>query len=207
MATCHISNTLVMELRSFNVERIWQSVVKCVIGEELGVNKENLIAHKKDIESMIDQIDMDDEGNCPLLKCNKRKDGEIWTPYLQIVEMLIRMGRKIGVITYEGSLTKFTSVHRKDEVYDFVKKNLKIERNKTTSGLRSTFQYEGEEYFADLSCVMFSGMECMIFKSANGNVTSWTELYYKCVDSVSEEELIKCVVEFIKEIKDGKEVR
>lgn len=45
-----------MELRSFNVERIWRSVVKCVIGEELGVNKENLIAHKKDIESMIDQI-------------------------------------------------------------------------------------------------------------------------------------------------------
>ena len=45
-----------MELRSFNVERIWRSVVKCVIGEDLGVNKENLIAHKKGIESMIDQI-------------------------------------------------------------------------------------------------------------------------------------------------------
>lgn len=56
LATCHISNILVMELRSFNVERIWRSVVKCVIGEDLGVNKENLIAHKKDIESMIDQI-------------------------------------------------------------------------------------------------------------------------------------------------------
>lgn len=196
-----------MELRSFNVEKIWKSVVKCVIGDEIGVDKNELAAHKKDIESMVDQIDMDDEGNCPLVRCNKRKDGETWTPYLQIVEMLIRMGRKIGVITYKGSLTKFTSVHRKDAVYDFVKKNLKIEHNNTTSGLRSTFQYEGEEYFADLSCVMFSGMECMIFKSANGNVTSWSELYYKCVDSVSEEELIKCVVEFIKEIKDGKEVR
>lgn len=207
MATCHISNTLVMELRSFNVERIWRSVVKCVLGEELGVNKENLIAHKKDIESMIDQIDMDDEGNCLLLKCNKRKDGEIWTPYLQIVEMLIRMGRKIGVITYEGSLTRFTSVHRKDVVYDFVKENLKIERDSMTGGLCSTFQYEGEEYFADLSCVMLSGMECMIFKSNNGNVTSWTELYCNYVDSVSENELIKCVVEFIKEIKYGKETK
>ena len=199
-----------MELRSFNVERIWQSVVKCVIGEELGVNKENLIAHKKDIESMIDQIDMDDEGNCPLLKCNRRKDGETWTPYLQIVEMLIRMGRKIGVITYEGSLTRFTSVHRKDVVYAFVKENLKIKRNSRTGGLCSTFQYEGEEYFADLSCVMlvgFSGMECMIFKSANGNVTSWTELYCKRVDSVSEKELIKCVAELIKEMKYGNEVR
>ena len=45
-----------MELRSFNVERIWRAVVKWVIGEDLGGNKENLIAHKKDIESMIDQI-------------------------------------------------------------------------------------------------------------------------------------------------------
>lgn len=196
-----------MELRSFNVEKIWRSVVKCVIDDEIGVNKNELDAHKKDIESMIDQIDMDDEGNCPLLKCNRRKDGETWTPYLQIVEMLIKMGRKVGAITYKGSLTKFTSVHRKDVVYDFVKENLKIERNKITSGLCSTFQYEGEEYFADLSCVMFIGMECMIFKSANGNVTSWTELYCKCVDSVSEKELIKCVVEFIKEMKYGKEVR
>ncbi len=196
-----------MELRSFNVIKIWRSVVKCVIDDEIGVDKNELAVHKKDIESMVDQIDMDDEGNCPLLKCNRRKDGETWTPYLQIVEMLIKMGRKIGVITYKGSLTRFTLVHRKDEVYDFVKKNLKIEHNKITSGLCSTFQYEGEEYFVDLSCVMFSGMECMIFKSANGKVTSWTELYYKCVDSVSEEELIKCVVEFIKEIKDGKEVR
>lgn len=196
-----------MELRSFNVEKIWRSVVKCVIGDEIGVDKKELAAHKEDIESMVDQIDMDDEGNCPLLKCNKRKDGETWTPYLQIVEMLIKMGRKVGVITYKGSLTKFTSVHRKDAVYDFVKENLKIERNKITSGLCSTFQYEGEEYFADLSCVMFSGMECMIFKSANGKVTSWDELYCKYVDSVSEKELIKCVVEFIKEIKHGKEVR
>lgn len=196
-----------MELRSFNVIKIWRSVVKCVIDDEIGVDKNELAVHKKDIESMVDQIDMDDEGNCPLLKCNRRKDGETWTPYLQIVEMLIKMGRKIGVITYKGSLTRFTLVHRKDEVCDFVKKNLKIEHNKITSGLCSTFQYEGEEYFVDLSCVMFSGMECMIFKSANGKVTSWTELYYKCVDSVSEEELIKCVVEFIKEIKDGKEVR
>ena len=45
-----------MELRSFNVERIWRSVVKCVIGEDLGVDKKELAAHKEDIESMIDQI-------------------------------------------------------------------------------------------------------------------------------------------------------
>ena len=47
----------------------------------------------------------------------------------------------------------------------------------------------------------------MIFKSSNGNVTDWTELYCKYVDSVSENELIKCVVEFIKEIKYGKETK
>lgn len=196
-----------MELRSFNVERIWSSVVKCVIGNEIGVDKKKLAEHRNDIESMVYQIDMDDDGNCPFVKCNRRKDGETWTPYLQIVSMLIKMGRKIGIISYSGSLTGSTSIHRKDIVYDFVKEHLKIERNKVTSGLCSTFQYEGEEYFADLSCVMFSRMECMIFKSANGNVTSWAELYCKYVDSVSEKELIKCVVEFIKEIKYGKEVR
>lgn len=196
-----------MELRSFNVERIWRSVVKCVIGEELGVDKEKLSMHKTDIESMIYQLYMDAEGDCPLLMCNKRKDGEIWTPYLQIVEMLIRMGRKIGIITYEGSLTKITLIHRKDIVYDFVKDTLEIEHNKRTFGLCSTFQFEGKEYFADLSCVRFTGIECMIFKSTNGKVTSWDELYCKYVDSISEEVLIKCVVEFIKEIKYGKEIR
>ena len=196
-----------MELRSFNVERIWSSVVKCVIGNDIGVDKKKLAEHRNDIESMIYQIDMDDDGNCPFVKCNRRKDGETWTPYLQIVSMLIKMGRKIGIISYAGSLTGFTNIHRKDIVYDFVKENLKIERNKVTSGLFSTFQYEGEEYFADLSCVMFSRMECMIFKAANGNVTSWAELYQKYVDSISEKELIKCVVEFIKDIKYGKEVR
>lgn len=196
-----------MELRSFNVVKVWKSVVKCVIGEELGVDKKELEAHKQDIKDMVEQIAMDDDGNCPLLECNKREDGETWTPYLQIVEMLIRMGRKIGVITYKGSLTGLTWIHRKDFLYDFVKENLKIEKNKITSGLCSTFQFEGKEYFADLSCVMFHGMECMIFKSENGEVVSWTELYHKDVSSVSEKELIKCVVEFIKEIKYGKEVR
>ena len=53
-----------MELRSFNVERIWSSVVKCVIGDEIGVDKNKLDLHKTDIESMVDQIDMDDDGNC-----------------------------------------------------------------------------------------------------------------------------------------------
>lgn len=195
-----------MELRSFNVERIWSSVVKCVIGDEIGVDKNKLAEHKKDIESMVDQIEMGDDGKCLLINCNRRKDGETWTPYLQIVEMLIKLGRRIGAITYEGSLTKFTTIHRKGNVYDFVKDNLKIERSKTGSGLCSTFQFDGKEYFADLSHLMFSGIECMIVKSANGKVTSWTKLYCRHVDSVSEEELIKCVVEFIKEIKYGKEI-
>lgn len=56
-----------MELRSFNVERIWSSVVKCVIGDEIGVDKNKLDLHKTDIESMVDQIDMDDDGNCLFL--------------------------------------------------------------------------------------------------------------------------------------------
>lgn len=193
-----------MELRSFNVEKIWKAVVKCVIGEDMGVNKKELVSHETDIDSMVDQIDMDEEC-CPFAACNKRKDGETWTPYLQIVEMLIRLGKKVGAVEYDGFLSEDTMIHRTDELYRFVKRNIKVEQNKVTSGYCATFQYCRKEYFADLSCVMFQGMECMIFPSENGEVTSWSELYCnRDIKRVSKESLLRCIVEFIKGLNDGK---
>lgn len=98
-----------MELRSFNVERVYKESVKCVIGEELGVDKERLKENTPAIKDMLSQI-RTLEGYAHLCACNRRKDDEIWTPYLQIVEMLIRMGAKIGCVEYAGKLKPDTLI-------------------------------------------------------------------------------------------------
>lgn len=92
-----------LELRSYNVERIYKGTVVCLIGEDLGVRKELFEESVPFIKEMLSQIETVD-GYVHLCACNKRKDGEIWTPYLQIVEMLIRMGAKIGCVKYTGKL-------------------------------------------------------------------------------------------------------
>ena len=98
-----------MELRSYNVERVYKDCVKCCIGEDLGINKEQLSLHTEDIKDMCSQIALWN-GWTLLAFANIRKDGEIWTPYLQIVEMLIRMGKRIGVVDYMGKLTATTVI-------------------------------------------------------------------------------------------------
>lgn len=92
-----------MELRSYNVERIYKESVKCVVGEELGIDKEKFNENVPAIKDMLSQVKTVN-GFVHLCACNRRKDDEIWTPYLQIVEMLIRMGAKIGCVRYTGRL-------------------------------------------------------------------------------------------------------
>ena len=92
-----------MELRSYNVERVYKECVLCTLGEDLGVNKLRLEENKENIISMLKQIDTK-EGKTVFQIANLRKDGETWTPYLQIVEMLIRLGRRIKAVEYEGKL-------------------------------------------------------------------------------------------------------
>lgn len=94
---------LTMELRSYNVERVYKETVKCVLGGEIGVDKDALVKNTPAIKDMLSQIKTND-GYVHLCACNRRIDDEIWTPYLQIVEMLIRMGGKIGCVKYEGKL-------------------------------------------------------------------------------------------------------
>ena len=98
-----------MELRSFNVEKIYSETVKCIIKDELAVDVTKLKRNKKHIKSMVEQIKFN-EGQAYLCACNLRTDGEYWTPYLQIVEMLIRIGKKIGCLEYEGKLTETTII-------------------------------------------------------------------------------------------------
>lgn len=92
-----------MELRSFNVERIYKESVKCSIGEDLGIDKDKFAENVPAIKEMLFQIKTVN-GYAYLRYCNRRKDDEIWTPYLQIIEMLIRMGAKIGCVKYTGKL-------------------------------------------------------------------------------------------------------
>lgn len=92
-----------MELRSFNVEWIYKESVKCVIGEDLGIDKDKFTENVPAIKDMLSQIKTTD-GYVHLCACNRRTDDEVWTPYLQIVEMLIRMGAKIGCVKYTGKL-------------------------------------------------------------------------------------------------------
>ena len=94
-----------MELRSFNVERVWKDSVKCVLGEDLGINREQLNLHTEDIKDMVSQVQTTEDGLVVAKLFNVRKDGEIWTPYFQVCEMLIRMGKRINVLTYDGTLT------------------------------------------------------------------------------------------------------
>lgn len=98
-----------MELRSFNVEKIYKESVKCVIGEDLGIDKEKFTENIPAIKEMLSQVKTV-KGFAHLCACNRRKDEEIWTPYLQIVEMLIRMGAKIGCVKYTGKLKPETLI-------------------------------------------------------------------------------------------------
>ena len=98
-----------MELRSYNVEKVWSESVKCSIGENLGIDKDKFKENVPAIKEMLSQVQTVD-GYAHLCACNKRTDGETWTPYLQIVEMLIRMGYKLGCVKYTGKLKPETLI-------------------------------------------------------------------------------------------------
>ena len=100
-----------VELRSYNVERIYKESVKCVLGNDLGVDKDKFNENIPAIKEMLSQVKTVN-GFAHFCACNRRKDGEVWTPYLQIVEMLIRMGAKIGCVKYTGRLKPETLVMR-----------------------------------------------------------------------------------------------
>lgn len=96
-----------MELRNFNVERVYKKVVKCVIGDKIGVN-DNFNSEIENIRSMISQVDVVN-GEFLLMRGHIRKDGEQWTPFLQPVIMLVQLAKRAHLVDYEGNL-KPTSV-------------------------------------------------------------------------------------------------
>jgi len=95
-----------MELRSYNVENIYKECVICTIKDSIGVNKEKILQHTEDIRSMLQQL----PEYRTLNLCHIRTDGEVWTPYLQIVKMLILLGEKIGVVSFVPPLVETTLI-------------------------------------------------------------------------------------------------
>lgn len=88
---------------------------------------------------------------------------------------------------------------------------LKIERNFYNGGWACVFNYEGQEYFADLCYIQFADYsECMIFATkGDGQLTldCAKDLYCKRHIPVTPETLRECINEFIEELKakkDGK---
>lgn len=96
-----------MELRSFNVEKVWRDVVKVRFGNNIGVDKDALSAYEDDIRDMVHQLDRK-EGKAREFFI--RSDGESWTPYMQIIEMLLLLGAKLGYVEIEGELNSTTNI-------------------------------------------------------------------------------------------------
>jgi hypothetical protein len=74
----------------------------------IGVRK-TFWEQKENIKSMLSQIS-EKNGEFILSLGHVRKDGEQWTPYLQIIKMLILMGEKLGLVSYEGKLEPTTKI-------------------------------------------------------------------------------------------------
>jgi hypothetical protein len=91
-----------MELRSYNVEKVWREVVTVRMGNGIGVRRELLTQHTEDIKDMLGQLAY--KKNMAMY-FNTRADGETWTPYMQIVEMLLLMGERIGCVKIHGNLS------------------------------------------------------------------------------------------------------
>ena len=79
---------------------------------------------------------------------------------------------------------------------------LNIEYNPRNDGYCCIFEYNGKQYFADVCEIDRTNAfglpsECMIFASADGQVTDWNELYCKRGVEVSPEGLRDCIEVFV----------
>lgn len=103
------------ELRSFNVASIYNECVLCRIGNSIGV-KSTFYERKNEIVEMVSQLSLGNHG-APLNVLHKRTDGEQWTPYLQMVEILILMAYKLNIVTFTGKLKASTIIKLKNKNY------------------------------------------------------------------------------------------
>lgn len=75
-----------------------------------------------------------------------------------------------------------------------------VEQNERTGGLCAVLQLYGEYYFADLSRVYGIGGEVNEFmvvpSDSEGNVRSWSPVFVRWTDTVTEDEFLRCLEAF-----------
>jgi hypothetical protein len=96
------------ELRSSTVRRAYRECVLCEVAGEIGVFKNYLRIWIPHIKDMVGQLPTD----LPMNMLHTRLDGEQWTPYLQVVRMLVLLGEKIKILTFDGKLTDKTIIRK-----------------------------------------------------------------------------------------------
>lgn len=80
-----------------------------------------------------------------------------------------------------------------------ITEDIKIKENPNTGGYCCDFYINNKKFYADISNVMFSGAECMIFKYNEDDKIDWSGVYCKRHITVSEESLMECIIEFAEE--------
>lgn len=86
----------------------------------------------------------------------------------------------------------------------FDKDDIKIRENDNTSGYCCDFYVNNKKFYADVSCTMMCGSECMIFEYDKDDNINWSGVYVDRDVTVSEESMLRCIKEF-KEQYEGEE--
>ena len=81
--------------------------------------------------------------------------------------------------------------------------NLQIDYNPANGGIYALFNVGSQQYYADIADIPYCGVECMIFKAKDDEVTDWCEEYASrdILLSVSEKSLKDCIKEFTESLK------
>lgn len=74
--------------------------------------------------------------------------------------------------------------------------NIKIRENTNTHGYCCDFYIDDKKFYADISRMMFSGPECMIFEYDKDGKIDWSGVYVNTDVNVSKEVLLQCIKEF-----------
>ena len=75
--------------------------------------------------------------------------------------------------------------------------DLRIEPNAVNGGISALFNVGEQQYYADIADLPFCGVECMIFKSKDGQVIDWLGEYCRRGLLCNEHSLKECIEEFV----------
>jgi hypothetical protein len=75
---------------------------------------------------------------------------------------------------------------------------IKVKRNNANNGYSADFYINGKKYYADVTYAPdYETAECMIFQYNEDGSINWHEVYVNRDVSVTEEDLLTCINDFI----------